>query len=41
MFDNLKRLYLNGQIGNSELDRAVVKGWISIEDVKKIKAVEK
>lgn len=41
MFDNLKRLYLNGKIGNAELDRAVVKGWISIEDVKNIEAVEK
>lgn len=29
MYETLKRLYKNGKIGETELDVAVTKGWIT------------
>ena len=40
MFNRLKRLYEEGKIGESELDNAVSKGWITEEQKYEIMGIE-
>ena len=36
MYERLKRLYGNGSIDKNGLEKAVTKGWITVEQKKKI-----
>lgn len=37
MFMRLKNLYLNGRLTDSGLEKAVQKGWITVEQAEEIK----
>ena len=37
MYERLKRLYLEGRLTDAQLDKAVLKGWITSEQAQEIR----